>query len=148
MSETFAFAPQWLLALSTSGLFLLVAFVWTMLDPGYLDLSETSAIKVEKIDFPKTKLAHLVLKLFLHRINSVKALRRQKVMDGGGCRISRFVKSMRDRSTRLSIYQIEPRFAMVKLRTSQIKKQSNQLKTNGECTASRVAEPVGWGAAC
>ena len=26
-----------------------VAFVWTMLDPGYLDLAATSTIKVEKI---------------------------------------------------------------------------------------------------
>ena len=56
MSEMLGASAKWLSALSTSGLFLQVAFVWTMLDPGYLDLSETSAIKVEKIDFPKTKL--------------------------------------------------------------------------------------------
>ena len=53
-----------------------------MLDPGYLDSRETSAIKIVKIAFPKTKLARLALKLFLHRINSAKAPRRPKIMNG------------------------------------------------------------------
>ena len=44
--------------------------IWTMMDPEYLDPRETSAIKVEKIDFPKTKLARLALKPFLYWINS------------------------------------------------------------------------------
>ena len=68
-----------------------------MLDPGYLDSRETSAKKVEKIDFPKTKLARLALKLFLHRINSAKAPRRPKIMNGSGSRTSRFKRNMRDR---------------------------------------------------
>ena len=62
--------------------------IWTMMDPEYLDPRETSAIKVEKIDFPKTKLARLASKLFLHPINSAKALRRQKANNGSGCRKS------------------------------------------------------------
>ena len=41
----------------------------------YLDLAETSAIKVGKIDFTKTKLAILTWKLFLYRINPAKAPR-------------------------------------------------------------------------
>ena len=60
-----------------------------------LDLSETSAIKVEKIDFPKTKLARLALKLFLHSINSAKAPRRQKANNGSGSKESRFVRNIK-----------------------------------------------------
>ena len=113
------------IALSTSGSFLQVAFPTTMLGFENLDSRETSAIKVEKIYFPKTKLARLALKLFLYRINSAKAPRRQKVMDYSGCGISRFKRNMRDRSTRLSIYQSAPRFAMGKTTAVSDQKQSN-----------------------
>ena len=74
-----------------------------MLDLEYLDLTETCAIKVEELDFSKTKLARLAFKLFLHPMNSAKALRRQKANNGAGCRISRFSRNMRDRSTYASI---------------------------------------------
>ena len=49
-----------------------------MLDPEYLDLAETPVKKIEKIDFPKIKLARpgarLALKLFVHRINFAKVM--------------------------------------------------------------------------
>ena len=72
------------------GFFLQVAFPRTMLGFENLDSRETSAIKIEKIDFPKTKLARLASKLFLHPINSAKALKRQKANNGSGSRKSRF----------------------------------------------------------
>ena len=69
------------------------------------DSRGTTAIKVEKIYFLKTKLASLAWKLFLHRINSVKALRHQKATNGSGCRISRFKRNIRARITHLSLFQ-------------------------------------------
>ena len=56
--------------------FALGRILTTMMDPDYLNLAEISAIKVEKIYFPKTRLACLALKLFLYRINSTKAPKR------------------------------------------------------------------------
>ena len=62
------------------------------LDLEYLDLAETFAIKAGKIDwniaFPNRKLGRHPLKSFLYRINFARALRRQIVMDGAGCKIS------------------------------------------------------------
>ena len=78
----------------------------------YLDLAETPAMKVEKIDFLKTKLASLAWKLFLYRINTVKAPRRQKATNGSGCGISRFNTNMRAHS------MLQPRLSLFKSATS------------------------------
>ena len=106
VSEMLGLTAKWPFTLSTSGSFYRShSDQRCMLVLRYLDSRETSAIKVEKIDFPKIKLASLAWKLFLHRINSVKALRHQKATNGSGCRISRFKRNIRARITRLSLFQ-------------------------------------------
>ena len=92
-----------------------------MSNPEHFDssLRETSklTIKVKKINFPKTNFRAsrselaLIMKLFLYRVNSAKALRRQKVTNGYGSRIPRFKRNMHDRSaTRFYLFQVVTSF--------------------------------------
>ena len=75
------------------------------------------------MDFMKTELASLAWKLFhelfLYRINTAKAPRRQKATNGSGCGISRFsmCKHARSQHAFMDPYsKVQPRFAISEMK--------------------------------